>query len=523
MDVKLEEMGINDEIESLARKESEDHGCAELGLRERVEWMEKKCMQLEYEIKRLNDNFKTLQIKNIAVEPEKQEIEAEIFDLRRKNAELNERIGELELGQDNICGMNDKSNVANCFDLTEAEDDTAFQLMIENKALECEKQKAERDAELWKEKFKELVSWVSHRDEKVLEELLGSPDTLRPSLRLEIMDLRKKLCGRTEFNISKGLRKQLVFEFEDGPTRKMAPPTPGVAKPILGGIIDIDDSDTDEEGLPSNAQVQNHVISKNYNSAKDVSCVSTPKRKRSSRIISSDSDSDDDVPISRLKKIHVGELSGNGVVSNMTKNSRMISTAADVDEDDDPESEDIKSDSEGESLDGFIVSDGEDASAEPEDFSGRGSEDICHGDLEDVSDSEADFEKVISMVCRKRDCKYLEWKFEGDMLAAFGKDPELCMKAVCALYRQQTADERASKGTFYANRRGFSKFDALRGSMLGDFLTGGDPEGDLKKSVKELQEHDPKAVEFCRTLASHYSKQLFDIYQNKEDPFFLPH
>lgn len=59
--------------------------------------------------------------------------------------------------------------------------------------------------------------------------------------------------------------------------------------------------------------------------------------------------------------------------------------------------------------------------------------------------------------------------------------------------------------------------------MLGDFLTEGDPEGDLKKSVEELQEHDPKAVELCRTLATHYSKQLFEIYQNKEDPFFLPH
>ena len=59
-----------------------------------------------------------------------------------------------------------------------------------------------------------------------------------------------------------------------------------------------------------------------------------------------------------------------------------------------------------------------------------------------------------------------------------------------------------------------------RGSTLAEFLTNGDPRGGLKKSVKELQEYDPKAVELCRTLAIRYSKQLYEIYKNKEDPFF---
>jgi hypothetical protein len=70
----------------------------------------------------------------------------------------------------------------------------------------------------------------------------------------------------------------------------------------------------------------------------------------------------------------------------------------------------------------------------------------------------------------------------------------------------------------------FSEISVLsyRGSTLAEFLTGGDPGGDVKKSVKELQEYDPKAVQLCRRLATHYSKQLFEIYKNKEDPFFLP-
>lgn len=58
--------------------------------------------------------------------------------------------------------------------------------------------------------------------------------------------------------------------------------------------------------------------------------------------------------------------------------------------------------------------------------------------------------------------------------------------------------------------------------MLAEFLIDGDPQGDVNKSVEELQEYDPKAPELCRTLATHYSKQLFAIYKSKEDPLFLP-
>lgn len=61
-----------------------------------------------------------------------------------------------------------------------------------------------------------------------------------------------------------------------------------------------------------------------------------------------------------------------------------------------------------------------------------------------------------------------------------------------------------------------------RGSLLAEFLTDGDAHGPLKKSVEELEKHDPKALEYCSQLASRYSKQLFEIYKNKEDPHFLP-
>jgi hypothetical protein len=55
-----------------------------------------------------------------------------------------------------------------------------------------------------------------------------------------------------------------------------------------------------------------------------------------------------------------------------------------------------------------------------------------------------------------------DWKLQGDMQAAFGKDDMLCMKAACALYRRQTRDERAQRATVHRNMQGFSQVDATR-------------------------------------------------------------
>eukprot|EP00268_Persea_americana_P017287 TRINITY_DN18324_c0_g1_i2.p1 TRINITY_DN18324_c0_g1~~TRINITY_DN18324_c0_g1_i2.p1 ORF type:complete len:719 (-),score=195.05 TRINITY_DN18324_c0_g1_i2:422-2578(-) len=174
------------------------------------------------------------------------------------------------------------------------------------------------------------------------------------------------------------------------------------------------------------------------------------------------------------------------------------------------EVEHVESDSEGESLGGFIVqeSDGSESKGSFADSSG------------DEAENGKELKQLLEGIRRKKDTS--KWEYEADLLSSFSQDPVLCMKAVCALYRQQTSDEKSMKGSLYANNRGFSKFDALKGSLLADFLTDGDPHGPLKKSVEELEKHDPKALEYCSRLASHYSKQLFEIYKNKEDPYFLP-
>ncbi|KAF8643630.1 hypothetical protein HU200_066686 [Digitaria exilis] len=134
------------------------------------------------------------------------------------------------------------------------------------------------------------------------------------------------------------------------------------------------------------------------------------------------------------------------------------------------------------------------------------------------SDSEVDYADVMARIGRKNKDK--DWKFEGDMLAAVDERPELCLKAVCALYRKQTEEEQMHKATFV--NEGFNQIDALRGSRIAEFLLDGDLYGPLKKTIADLEQYDRSAIGFCRKVASRYSKQLFAIYQNKEDPYFHP-
>ena len=60
----------------------------------------------------------------------------------------------------------------------------------------------------------------------------------------------------------------------------------------------------------------------------------------------------------------------------------------------------------------------------------------------------------------------------------------------------------------------------FRGSRYARFLTNDDPFGPVKKSVEDLEKYDPSAFEYCRMLTFTYSKQLFDIYVQHEDPYF---
>ncbi|KAI3938211.1 hypothetical protein MKW92_008264 [Papaver armeniacum] len=70
-------------------------------------------------------------------------------------------------------------------------------------------------------------------------------------------------------------------------------------------------------------------------------------------------------------------------------------------------------------------------------------------DSEDESDSESPGEVLDRMSMNYRNkVKEVEWESVADMLSSFGKDSELCMKAVCALYRHQISVEKSTKGLF---------------------------------------------------------------------------
>lgn len=312
-----------------------------------------------------------------------------------------------------------------------------------------------------------------------------------------------------EVHSNRRAKKQLLFEDNN---KAIAPQTPCVSKRV--GVIDI--SDSDEDADQGRGRTSEHD-EKDGHEEMMISFTPTTKRKRPSNVVNSDSenDEDDDVPISTLKKLNRSESPKNDFENSQAppvrrrirtlreagETSQGIPTIKDTDSDHSL-SKDVgsESDSEGESLGGFIVHDDDDVEG-------------------DKDDGDINYKDIISMFQRSKDCTS-GWELEGQMLAAFGKDPVLCMKAVCVIYRQQTADEKVSKEAIHINGRGFSKFDALSGCQLGEFLTGGDPKGDVKVSVEQLLQHDAMGVDLCRKFALHYSKQLFMIYQSREDPFF---
>ncbi|KAF3959760.1 hypothetical protein CMV_015454 [Castanea mollissima] len=604
--------------EIVFKNELVDCRCGEL--EERSKKAEARCVELELELQKKKSEYELLEDKFRALEVDKLAIEEELKVLKRKSDESKELVDGVEGEMKDSSGR--ERDVEKIVDLTEEneEEDKVIQLLIENKVLECEKKKAESEVKVWKQRFKELESQVLQLDEnsfvrsaeqplmegtriegirprdgshdgtgldymqnnEKVESLVdagstfchspgkgtvdlqpaGTPFTDLPCKRDVCIEEEKKgVSLEYEVKYARQVRKQLSFEEERSPSKKLAPSTPGVARPASLGIIDISDSDSEVD--TSHIQLgTSHAKKIRKNDEEDMDAreeniliFPTPKRKRASNVVNSDTESDDDnVPISKLKRMHLQEKVpemvgsdlnycsvtdaisvGDNVMDTITpprrrlvtlrkcegkggagrnnlsqaseiKYHRGIPTSEDVEDED---SEEAGSESEGESLGGFIVE----------------SSDVSHADdasseSQDLSDDNVDFDEILSKLQRNKDHKS-EWEFEADMLAAFGKDIELCMKAVCALYRQQTSEEKLSKETFHYNGRGFSKFDAERGSRLAEFLTDGDATGDVKKSVKELQEYDPYAVELCRKLATHYSKQLFEIYKNKEDPLFL--
>ncbi|XP_020251458.1 uncharacterized protein LOC109828885 isoform X2 [Asparagus officinalis] len=295
------------------------------------------------------------------------------------------------------------------------------------------------------------------------------------------------------------------------------------------GVIEISDSEDVDEDSCKYLKKEEGIVEKD----EDFVLTPTPKRKRASRMVASESeddeddvfickrkkerlydekgeeqelnaspadssdqsdgsDNDDDVPIGKLIERRLGHNNGkegdktraqprkrlvklgehsamkhreNGSFprdsvpqNQLHSQTNSMRTArcrklvfSDVGNGEDEEVDVDDSDSEDESLNGFIVNDSDDNE--------RNESSSCYMSQE-VSDSDVELDDVLATLRRKKDTKI--WHYEADMLASFSEDPEICMKAVCALYRQQTLEEQSVKGTIVVNNRGFNQCDAYR-------------------------------------------------------------
>lgn len=163
--------------------ENELEGCGTSEFDNRSKRAEERCVELESEIVRRKSEYEALEAKFRALEVEKLAMEEVIKALKRESDGIKE--------QDNSGGDEKKKNLGGekgteqIVDLTgdKWEEDKVFQLMIENKVLECEKKQAENEVEAWKEKFRELELGILKLDNNLV--LKGGKVPLAERIRLE--------------------------------------------------------------------------------------------------------------------------------------------------------------------------------------------------------------------------------------------------------------------------------------------------------------------------------------------------
>ncbi|XP_008792315.2 uncharacterized protein LOC103708939 [Phoenix dactylifera] len=489
----------------------------------------------------------------IAKEVEKTEGERKIHSLERELGALRSRCSELEGQTKKVEGFHvqkEKSELEN--QIARLKED--FRVVSEREHRAQERimsllvlQKKCNEVDVWKRKCAELEARVSRLEEEnsslrgIKQDKFQAASVGKPVLGvvIEISDSEEEKIGKDQG--AEEHAKTGSFDFKTELSPKKSSNMMHFDQRNIYGVED-DGEGHAENSLPT----------------------PTPKRKRAVRVVTSDSesdDNDDNIPIAKLKmrfgamaqgikqqcdaiqeavtpsrrrlvplrvrdkrdagakESSSGDLAAQRVTpdkKDKISGNRGIACRklgySDIEDDKEDESYDGRSESEGGSLGGFIVSgsDSLEAESNSDDFSSE----------EQAPSSDVDLDDVLSNIRRERNAK--QWEYEADMLASFGKDYQLCMKAVCAIYRQQTLEEKSIKETILLNSRGFNTIDAKRGSLMAEFLLDGDPHGPLKKSAQELERYDPQGLDYCYKLATRYSKQLFTIYQNKEDPYFLP-
>lgn len=147
------------------------------------------------------------------------------------------------------------------------------------------------------------------------------------------------------------------------------------------------------------------------------------------------------------------------------------------------------------------------------------SSDCTSSDSENESCLEAYVDKMVAIA---KGCRLKKWNFAADMLSDLEEDDELCMNAVCALYRKKNFAEKSPVKSSLLADPDFSYTDAMSVTQLAEFLIDGDPQCKLKRTVSDVQQKDPEVLSKCKDLANRYFEKLFELYQKGQDPFFHP-
>ncbi|KAM0939428.1 hypothetical protein DsansV1_C20g0163111 [Dioscorea sansibarensis] len=390
-------------------------------------------------------------------------------------------------------GMEESSECTNlrsfCDELTMKKVEN-LELISKCKDLEKEVEKYKEMAALFKEQM--TTMWEEYRAMRTREQMAQEVQKEEQDVRetknksaMDEIDEWKGRCGELEIRVSELMKENSRLKARS-----------------CGDVIEISDGEDDEvkmdfkdEVLSSEQRGLGVILNADVCGQEErFLSAPTPKKKCCSRVITSDSEDDDndDTLIGKLKRrkkaeeddedeIPIGMLknsnTGGDVVGEdltpcrrrlfplgelermncrkegssprdlidrdrISRRKVMFLNGGDAEEEEDETHElhACDSDSESESLRGFIVDD-----SEVDESECSHGDDISSHDLSDVCPSDLELEEVLARIRRGKNMK--EWEYEADMLASFSKDPELCMKAVCAIYRQQTAEEKSVKGT----------------------------------------------------------------------------
>lgn len=92
-------------------------------------------------------------------------------------------------------------------------------------------------------------------------------------------------------------------------------------------------------------------------------------------------------------------------------------------------------------------------------------------------------------------------------------------RAICALFRQQTMDERAALDTRHLNGRGFSAAHARTGSRFATWMTRGSNDGVRRRGLGGRCVYAGALrfrLDVAREIAMRYAGQLVDIANARE-------